>query len=316
MPAGGYKVFVDGEVLPASDINDYLMQGILVFASEAARDAAIASPDHGMFAFTTDNNRLWYFTGSAWLEFTTDVEFATEAARDAAIPNPVDGRYAFTTDLDRLWKYVTSSWTAVNAPADADFSDTATGTYTSGGITYKYKQYTSSGSLTVTADGYMDVLVVGGGGGSGSASSVVGGGGAGEAVEESLYVTAGTVTVTVGGGGGTGSPAGVAGGNSSFGSYITGGGGGAGYGNTPAGAGNILNAPGHGHPGGLAIFTSANSVNGAGAGGSGTTGHTSSITGSSVEYAQGGKSSPASTRGSGGFNTSGIAGVVVVRVRD
>lgn len=68
MAAGlGFKTFTTGEVLTASDVNGYLMQGILVFASEAARNSAITSPQEGQFAFTKDNNSLWYYTGSAWV---------------------------------------------------------------------------------------------------------------------------------------------------------------------------------------------------------------------------------------------------------
>ncbi len=67
MAAGlGFKTFNTGEVLTSADVNGYLMQGILVFASEAARNAAITSPQEGQFAFTKDNNSLWYYTGSAW----------------------------------------------------------------------------------------------------------------------------------------------------------------------------------------------------------------------------------------------------------
>lgn len=67
MAAGlGFKTFTTGEVLTADDVNGYLMQGVLVFASEAARNAAITSPQEGQFAFTKDNNSLWYYTGSAW----------------------------------------------------------------------------------------------------------------------------------------------------------------------------------------------------------------------------------------------------------
>jgi len=67
MAAGlGFKTFTTGEVLTAADVNGYLMQGVLVFASEAARNAAITSPQEGQFAFTKDNNSLWYYTGSAW----------------------------------------------------------------------------------------------------------------------------------------------------------------------------------------------------------------------------------------------------------
>jgi hypothetical protein len=34
------------------------MQGVLVFASTAARDAAITSPQEGQFAFTKDTNTM------------------------------------------------------------------------------------------------------------------------------------------------------------------------------------------------------------------------------------------------------------------
>ncbi len=67
MAAGlGFKTFTTGEVLTAGDVNGYLMQGILVFATEAARNSAITSPQEGQFAFTKDTNSLWYYTGSAW----------------------------------------------------------------------------------------------------------------------------------------------------------------------------------------------------------------------------------------------------------
>ena len=80
MAAGlGFKTFTTGEVLTAADVNGYLMQGVLVFASEAARDAAITSPQEGQFAFTKDNNSLWYYSGSAWVASgaTGDIEGVT-----------------------------------------------------------------------------------------------------------------------------------------------------------------------------------------------------------------------------------------------
>jgi hypothetical protein len=55
------------------------MQGINVFASTAARDAAITSPQEGQFAYTKDTNSLWYYTGSAWAASgaTGDIEGVT-----------------------------------------------------------------------------------------------------------------------------------------------------------------------------------------------------------------------------------------------
>jgi hypothetical protein len=67
MGAGsGFKTFVTGDVLTAADTNGYLMQGIWVFASAAARDAAVTSPQEGNFCFLKDSNTTQYYTGAAW----------------------------------------------------------------------------------------------------------------------------------------------------------------------------------------------------------------------------------------------------------
>ncbi len=72
MAAGlGFKTFTTGEVLTAADTNGYLMQGVLVFANAAARDAAITSPQEGQFAYLKDTNVTTYYTGSAWANLDT-----------------------------------------------------------------------------------------------------------------------------------------------------------------------------------------------------------------------------------------------------
>ena len=79
MAAGGFKVFTTGEVLTSADTNNFLMQGVLVFDDATARDAAITSPQEGQFAFTKDNNSLWYYDGAAWVASgaTGDIEGVT-----------------------------------------------------------------------------------------------------------------------------------------------------------------------------------------------------------------------------------------------
>lgn len=67
----GFKDFTTGEVLTAADVDGYLMQGIWVFASAAARDAAVTSPQEGNFAFLKDTNVTTYYTGSAWANLDT-----------------------------------------------------------------------------------------------------------------------------------------------------------------------------------------------------------------------------------------------------
>lgn len=68
MAAGlGFKTFTTGEVLTAADTNGYLMQGVLVFASSAARAAAVTSPQEGQYSYLKDTNATEYYDGSAWV---------------------------------------------------------------------------------------------------------------------------------------------------------------------------------------------------------------------------------------------------------
>jgi hypothetical protein len=70
MAAGlGFKTFTTGEVLTAADTNGYLMQGVLVFASAAARDAAITSPQEGQCCYLKDTDAVQTYSGVAWVGF-------------------------------------------------------------------------------------------------------------------------------------------------------------------------------------------------------------------------------------------------------
>jgi hypothetical protein len=63
-----YKVFTNGSVLNASEINDNLMnQSVMVFSNSAARTAAITSPVEGMLTWLEDVNRYEVYT-TTWVE--------------------------------------------------------------------------------------------------------------------------------------------------------------------------------------------------------------------------------------------------------
>jgi hypothetical protein len=68
MAAGGFRTFVAGETLDEDKINDFLMQGVLVFDDAAARDAAITAPVHGQIAFLKDSDKLFFYDGVLWDE--------------------------------------------------------------------------------------------------------------------------------------------------------------------------------------------------------------------------------------------------------
>lgn len=71
MALGGFKDFT-AEAATSGDVDAYLMQGILVFASTAARDSALSSfLEEGRFCYVKDTNAMYYYTGSAWVPFMT-----------------------------------------------------------------------------------------------------------------------------------------------------------------------------------------------------------------------------------------------------
>jgi hypothetical protein len=63
-----YKVFTNGSVLNASEINDNLMnQSVMVFSNSTARSAALTAPVEGMLTWLQDTNLYEYYSGAgAW----------------------------------------------------------------------------------------------------------------------------------------------------------------------------------------------------------------------------------------------------------
>jgi hypothetical protein len=63
------KVFTAGEVLAASDVNDFLMdQTVMTFAGTAARGSAIGTATEGMLTYLADSKTFEYWNGSSYVE--------------------------------------------------------------------------------------------------------------------------------------------------------------------------------------------------------------------------------------------------------
>jgi hypothetical protein len=99
MAAGlGFKDFTTGEVLTAADVDGYLMQGIWVFASAAARDAAVTSPQEGNACYLKDTNEVLTYSGSAWVAvgggspLTTKGDLYTYSTVDARLGVGTNGQ--------------------------------------------------------------------------------------------------------------------------------------------------------------------------------------------------------------------------------
>ena len=67
-----YKVFTNGSVLNASEVNDNLMnQAVITFTNSTARASAITSPVEGMVTYLADTDTYQFWNGSAWTNLTS-----------------------------------------------------------------------------------------------------------------------------------------------------------------------------------------------------------------------------------------------------
>jgi hypothetical protein len=65
-----YKVFTNGSVLNASEMNEYLMnQSVITFSNSTARSSAITSPVEGMVTYLEDTQTLEIYNGTSWQPF-------------------------------------------------------------------------------------------------------------------------------------------------------------------------------------------------------------------------------------------------------
>jgi len=198
-----------------------------------------------------------------------------------------------------------NAWTLVpfsGGLGSADFSNTPTGTYTDGGVNYKYITFNASGTLTITKEGFMDVLLLagGGGGGAGQNTQAGGGGGAGAHVFlQDLFLSTGAKPVVVGAGGPANAGQGA---NSSLDNFLLASGGGGGQ-NVGGGGGRAGGSGGGGNGG-------QGNVNGGGAGipGQGNNGGSGSGSGSTSGSGGGGGRGAVGGNGGNGFGAAGGAG--------
>jgi hypothetical protein len=123
-----YKVFTNGSVLQASEINDNLMrQSVMVFSNAAARSAAITVPLEGMLTWLEDTNQYENYNGSAWVQTVTPAGFSlikTQAIGTSVTSVAVTG--AFSTLYDTYQIIVSGGVATTNTGMKLQFGSTVT----------------------------------------------------------------------------------------------------------------------------------------------------------------------------------------------
>lgn len=271
--------------------------------------------------------------GSATSRTFTGLTVATQYSFRVCSTNAAGTLTAGVTDTETT----RSCNTFVACTGDAATCASAQGAVLSGGTlttsgTDNIHTFTASGSINVTTEGEVLVLLVGGGGGGGGGNRAWGGGGGGGVLYGKYYLCAGNHTVTVGAGGlGKLDTNGLAGGTTTLNTLSAFGGNGAGAwtgassGIAQVGGATVLSAKagGSGYDPGVSFSEyRAGGGGGAGAvggnsgannGGNGGAGLSYDISGATLFYAGGGGGALAQntggTRGAGGSSVGGQGGL-------
>lgn len=127
----GRKVFTAGDVLTASDVQNYMMdQSVMYFAGTAARSSAIATPTTGMTSYigvtgTATIPQIETYTGSTWQTpygITQVANVSVSAANSVLLSNVFTSQY-----LNYL---IVVSITATSGAGNYDLTTTIAGTNT------------------------------------------------------------------------------------------------------------------------------------------------------------------------------------------
>ena len=167
-----YKTFANGFPLPASDLNNYLMnQSVIVFANSAARSAALPTPTEGMITYLEDTNLVEVYNGSAWADINDNTaaipKSTVTAAEDLIV---ADGASSVTNlSVGSEGDVLTVSGGAVSwsAPAGggkdwtviSTVSPTGVSSVDFTGLSGKDSYYLSVGALSGTANATLRIQV-------------------------------------------------------------------------------------------------------------------------------------------------------------
>jgi hypothetical protein len=102
MAGAGYRQWATGQLVTAADAQAYWQdQTVMVFASSAARTAAITAPSAGMLTYLQDVGRYDRYTGSAWRPITH-----SEQITNGSVNAAWSGTLQATRVGGMLWLYV------------------------------------------------------------------------------------------------------------------------------------------------------------------------------------------------------------------
>lgn len=141
-----FKVFTNGSVLQASEVNDNLMrQAVSTFSNAAARTAAITAPSEGMLTYLEDVDRYEHWNSSAWV---SPFGMTLVASTSPSAQSVVNVNNCFSSSFQNYRLYFNFTGTAA---AEVKFRLRSAGTNSTTGYTVQVLQAIGTG-VTGTRD--------------------------------------------------------------------------------------------------------------------------------------------------------------------
>lgn len=138
----GYRTWTPGEVLTASNVQDYLQdQTVMVFASDSVRSTAVIAPTEGMLTWLEDSNKYQYYNGSSWADLIIPITGGTQG--QAYVSNGT----ATPSFQDVKAEYIATTLTEKTAAYTAVASDTNT-----------VLNITGASNVTITVPDVIDAI--------------------------------------------------------------------------------------------------------------------------------------------------------------
>jgi hypothetical protein len=192
-----YKDFTAGQVVPAQEVNTYLMnQSVIVFDDSTQRNATITTPVQGMSTYLKNTKTLETYDGTNWIVTQPVMIYDSATARTSSLTTPVEGMTTYLKDTDSMFVYDGTNWlqTGVLSRYDASIATINSTTYTNNGNTtpsltlvtgtktlltislntggttsgaFLYISYTVSGATTIAGDDTRSIIFTNPAGGAG-----------------------------------------------------------------------------------------------------------------------------------------------------
>lgn len=117
-----YKVFTNGSVLNASEVNDNLMnQAVITFTNSTARGSALTSPVQGMLTYLEDTDTYEYWDGAAWSPLVS-APAASGASSNAIINGAFEINQRNFSSTTTAGTFLFDRWKAVYAGGTSTYT--------------------------------------------------------------------------------------------------------------------------------------------------------------------------------------------------